>query len=129
MTAARPSDVTVIYLEGLRFRGRHGALAEERKLGGPFRVDLTIDVATPRKLRDRLSDTLDYRAAYARTKELMEGRPFRTIEALADALARAIVRLPKVRQARVRVTKLAPPLMPGATAAAEIVRKKEGLDE
>jgi dihydroneopterin aldolase len=56
----------------------------------------------------------------------MEGRPFRTLEALADAIAGALVRLPKVRWVRVRVTKLAPPLMPGATAAAEIERSREG---
>jgi len=117
---------TAIHLEGLRFRGRHGVLAEERKLGGPFRVDIALDVLSPPRWRDRLSDTLDYRAAFARTKALMEGRPFRTLEALADTLAVALVRLPKVRRARVRITKLAPPFMPGATAAVEIVRTREG---
>ena len=129
MSSGRVHPVTVILLEGLRFRGRHGALAEERKLGGPFRVDLTLDVSSPPRRRDRLSDTLDYRAAFARTKDLMEKRSFRTIEALANALAESLVRLPKVRQARVRVTKLAPPLMPGATAAAEIVRRREDHHE
>ncbi|MEK7475681.1 MAG: dihydroneopterin aldolase [Candidatus Coatesbacteria bacterium] len=124
MPVDRASEVTVILLEGLRFRGRHGVLAEERKLGGPFRVDLALDILSPPRWRDRLSETLDYRSAFARTKALMEGRPFRTLEALADTLAVALIRLPKVRRARVRITKLAPPFMPGATSAVEIARTR-----
>ena len=123
MSAARP-QVAVIRLEGLRFRGRHGVLAAERRLGGPFQVDAFIEVPLPARQRDRLSDTLDYRLAVSRIRARMEGRSFRTMEALADAIALSLVRLPKAGGVRVRVTKLSPPFQPGATASVEVARRR-----
>ena len=115
-----PGRTALIRLEGMTFRGHHGVLPEERKLGGPFRVDLALTVGAPARYRDRLAETLDYRLAHARVAVLMTRRKFRTLEALADAIARALARLPKVEIAWVRVTKLAPPLGPGTTSAVEI---------
>lgn len=108
------------------FRAHHGVLPEERKLGGPFRVDLRLVVAAPVRYRDRLADTLDYRQAHARVQALMSRRRFHTLEALADAMAESLVRLPKVERATVRVTKLAPPLGPGTTSSVEIFRDRPG---
>lgn len=120
---AAPQAAATIRLEGLTFRAFHGVLPAERSLGGPFRVDLALTVAAPVRYRDRLSETVDYRLAVDRTRGLMTGRrKFRTLEALADAIARALLGLPRVRYATVRVTKLAPPLGPGATSAVELTR-------
>ena len=119
-----PVRVVVIRLEGMTFRAFHGVLPEERKLGGPFRVDLKLTVEAPARYRDRLTETLDYRLAHARVTALMTRRKFHTLEALADAIAEALVRLAKVVVARVRVTKLAPPLGPGTTSAVEIERRR-----
>jgi dihydroneopterin aldolase len=119
-----PLRTAVIRLEGMTFRAFHGVLPEERKLGGPFRVDLTLTVEAPPQYRDRLSETLDYRLAHARVVALMTRRKFRTLEALADAIAEALVRLAKVVAARVRVTKLSPPLGPGTTSAVDIERRR-----
>ncbi len=118
-----PPRLAEIRLEGMTFRAHHGVLPEERKLGGPFRVDLRLTVAAPARYRDRLSETLDYRLAHARVRTLMTRRRFHTLEALADRLAEALVRLPKVVAARVTVTKLAPPLGPGTTSAVRIERR------
>ncbi len=106
----------------MNFWGHHGVLPQERKLGGPFKVDLEVLVAAPRRYRDRLSETVDYRVLYTRTKVLMERHRFRTLEALASAIADVAVRVPKVQKVRVKVTKLAPPLAGGATSAVEVHR-------
>ena len=97
-------------------------LPQERKLGGPFNVDLEVRVAMPKRSRDRLSETVDYRTLHAKTKFLMERRRFRTLEALAAAIAGACMRVAKVQDVRVKVTKLAPPLGGGATSAVEVRR-------
>jgi dihydroneopterin aldolase len=113
---------TRVFLEGLSFRGRHGVLPEERKLGGQFRVDIEMDIERTPRPRDRLSDTVDYRAAWNRARDIVERRRFKTLESLADALADAIMRLPRVRGARVKVTKLAPVLGGEARSAVEVTR-------
>lgn len=119
-----PSRLVVIRLEGMTFRAFHGVLPEERRLGGPFRVDLKLTVEAPPRYRDRLNETLDYRLAHARVAALMTRRKYRTLESLADAMADALVRLSRVAAARVRVTKLSPPLGPGTTSAVEIERRR-----
>ncbi len=111
-----------VRLEGLTFRGRHGVLPEERRLGGSFRVDLTLVIPAPARFRDRLEETVDYRTAFAAARRVLEGPPRRTLEFLADAVALALARLPRVVTATVRVTKLAPPLTPGAVSSVEISR-------
>lgn len=122
MPRARPLN---ILLEGMRFWGRHGVLARERRQGGPFEVSLEVAADVPYPERDRLSDTVDYRRIYAKTKSLVERRRFRTVEALALAVAAATLKLPKVVAVKARVTKLAPPLG-GATAAVEIKLSRPG---
>jgi dihydroneopterin aldolase len=119
-----PLRTAVIRLEGMLFRSHHGVLPEERKLGGPFRVDLALTVVAPVHYRDRLAETLDYRLAHTRVESLMTRRRFHTLEALADTMADSLVRLPKVVSARVTVTKLAPPLGPGTVSAVEIERHR-----
>ena len=109
----------------MRFWGRHGVLARERRQGGPFEVSLEVAADVPYPERDRLSDTVDYRRIYAKTKSLVERRRFRTVEALALAVAAATLKLPKVVAVKARVTKLAPPLG-GATAAVEIKLSRPG---
>ena len=119
MKAGR-SISTAILLENMNFRGRHGVMPEERRLGGQFRVDIKLLVDAPARHSDRISETADYRVVFSRTKALVERRRFRTLEALTSAVADAVMRVKMVKGARVRVTKLAPPLGYGTTAAVEI---------
>jgi dihydroneopterin aldolase len=104
----------------MTFRGRHGVLPEERRLGGDFRVEIEADVVIPPGFRDHISGTADYRALFSRARAIVERRRFRTLEALTGAVAAAALKVRRVRGVRVRVTKLAPPLGGGATAAVEI---------
>jgi dihydroneopterin aldolase len=119
MKAGRPVSAA-IFLENMNFWGRHGVLPEERKLGGQFRVDIKMDVEAPARQSDRISETADYRQVFSRTKALVERRRFRTLEALASSVALAVMKVKRVRGARVRVTKLSPPLGGGTTAAVEV---------
>jgi len=109
-----------IFLENMVFRGRHGVLPEERKLGGDFRVEIEADIVTLPRFRDHIAGTADYRALFSRARAIVERRRFRTLEALTGAIATAAIKVRHVRGVRVRVTKLAPPLGGGATAAVEI---------
>ncbi len=107
-------------LEGLTFQAKHGVLPEERRLGGPFRVDMVLELEHPPSYRDRLEDTVDYRNAVGAAARVMHGRPRLTLEFLAQEIGRDLLRTGGIRKATVRVTKLAPPLTPGATSAAEL---------
>ena len=119
MKAGR-SISAAIFLENMNFWGHHGVLASERRLGGRFRVDMKLDVEARARYSDRISETADYRILFSRAKALVERRRFRTIEALASAVVDAAMKVKMVRGARVRVTKLAPPLGGGTTAAVEV---------
>lgn len=119
--AGRPAGYSArISLDGMVFRGHHGDLPAERKLGGDFRVDVKIDPVMPSRFRDRLSETADYAVVFSRVRKVVERRRYRTLEALAKALLDSVTRVPRVRGVRVRVAKLATPLGNGATAAVEL---------
>lgn len=114
--------LVTIFLDGMTFKGKHGVLASERRNGGKFRVDLSARVEAPAKCRDRLADTVDYRTLFSRTRNIVEKRSFRTLEALATAIAEATAGIRKVRSVRVRVTKMAVVLGSGTTCAVEVER-------
>ncbi len=104
----------------MRFWGRHGTLASERRRGGPFRVDFWARFTQRLPCRDRLNETVDYRLFHAKIGNLMERRRFRTMEALADRIAQTTLKVPRVVEVGVRITKLRPPLGPGTTSAVEV---------
>ena len=95
-------------------------LPEERKLGGPFRVDLLVDLDHPAVYRDRLADTVDYRNIVSVVARVMNGASRLTLEVLAQDIGRGILNLRGIVAVSVRLTKLSPPLTPGATSAVEL---------
>lgn len=120
-----------IVLADLRFRARHGVHAWEHEQDQPFEVDveLALDLR-PAGTTDDLVRTIDYGRVYATVAEIVTGRSFGLIEALAEAIAEAILAdlagvplvsvLVRVRKPGVR---LGGPL---AFAGVEIVRRPEG---
>jgi 7,8-dihydroneopterin aldolase/epimerase/oxygenase len=94
-----------VELHGLEFFGRHGALDEERRDGQRFLFDLWLDVPSDAATSDRLEDAVDYREVVAVVREVSDGRAFRLLEALAEAVAQALLRRFPVERARVRVRK------------------------
>lgn len=94
-----------VELLGLELFGRHGVEDEERREGQRFLFDLWLDVPSGAVGSDRLEDAVDYRDVVAIVRDVSEGRAFRLLEALAGAVAEAVLgRLP-VERVRVRVRK------------------------
>jgi dihydroneopterin aldolase len=100
-----------IQVTGIRSYGYTGYLQEEQVLGQWFEVDLTmwLDLAAAGQ-SDDITDTLDYRRAIETVKQLVKTGKFALVEKLANAIADAILKLDRVQQVQVRLTKLAAPI-------------------
>ncbi len=100
-----------IALTGLRVRGHHGVLPEERRDGQEFVVDavLTLDTRTA-AASDDLAATVDYGGLATRLAEVVAGEPVNLIETLAARLAEVCVADPRVISARVTVHKPSAPI-------------------
>ena len=79
-------------LLGMRFRGRHGVLPTEKLNDQPFEVDVVLhaDLRDAAE-RDDLAATVDYAALFDLVRAIVEGPSFNLIEALAGAVARAVL--------------------------------------
>ncbi|RUL49123.1 dihydroneopterin aldolase [Lysinibacillus antri] len=115
-----------IHLRDMQFFGYHGVLKEETVLGQRFRasVSLAVDIQKAGNTDD-LNDTVSYVGVYDICKEIIEGKPFKLIEAVAETIATRISTLyeGQVFGCRVEVIKPDPPI-PGhyKEVAVEIVR-------
>ncbi len=100
-----------IVLSGIQFHGHHGVSDQERDLGGRYMVDLelTYDLR-PAGRSDALADTIDYSAVYALVVAVGRERRFHLLEALAQALADAVLAQFSVSEVLVRVKKQSPPI-------------------
>ncbi|MDF5758915.1 dihydroneopterin aldolase [Spongiactinospora sp. TRM90649] len=101
-----------ITLTGLRARGFHGVLPEERRLGQEFVVDVTLFLDTaPAAAGDDLAKTADYGELAVRLAAVVAGEPVDLIETLAARLADVCFQIsPLVEAARVSVHKPAAPI-------------------
>jgi 7,8-dihydroneopterin aldolase/epimerase/oxygenase len=93
-----------VELHGLELQGRHGVEEEERANPQAFLFDLWLDVPAD-ALSDRIEDAVDYREVATCVRQVSEERQFHLLEALAAAVADAIVERFPVTSARVRVRK------------------------
>lgn len=115
-----------IELRGMRFLGRHGVTLEERMEPQPFEVDVVmwaslVDASTS----DDLADTVDYSAVFGVVADIVQGRSFRLIEALAGAIINAVLASqPRVASVEVRVRKPQAPL-PGTFDTVEAVLRRD----
>ncbi|RIX49216.1 dihydroneopterin aldolase [Paenibacillus nanensis] len=98
-------------VRGMKFYGYHGVFPEENKLGQQFYVDidLTLDLAQAADTDD-LTYTVNYAELHTLAKKIVEGKPFKLIEALAGHIAsRVLEAYTSVIEVTVRVTKPHPP--------------------
>ena len=93
-----------VELAGLEIFGYHGVEEDERRAGQPFLFDVSLGVHEA-AASDRLEDTVDYRDVAACVREVSDGRQFQLLEALAAAVADAILARFAVERVRVRVRK------------------------
>lgn len=102
-----------IHLNEMAFYGYHGALAEETKLGQRFRV--TVSLATSLQeagKTDNLDKTVNYAEVYELVEKIVEGKPVKLIETVAENIASEVLSRfdQKVTGVRVVLVKPDPPI-------------------
>ncbi|TMV44308.1 dihydroneopterin aldolase [Paenibacillus mesophilus] len=100
-----------MHLSRMQFYGYHGVFPEENKLGQRFCVDivLSLDLSVAGRTDD-LDKTVNYAEVYERVKQIVEGRTYRLIEALAENIASDVLhQYTSVNDVTVRVIKPNPP--------------------
>jgi dihydroneopterin aldolase len=81
-----PEDV--IRIHNAVFYAYHGVLSDEQSLGGKFEVDVDLYVDLRRGARtDDLKQTVNYERVYDFIKQLVLGKKYLLIEALAETIA------------------------------------------
>jgi 7,8-dihydroneopterin aldolase/epimerase/oxygenase len=114
-----------IEIEGLELMGFHGATPEERVEGQRFLFDVWLLAHDAGVRSDRLDDTIDYTSVVACIREISDAHRFNLIEALAAAIADALVERFDVSRVRVRVRKPEVQLdAPASFTAATIERSR-----
>jgi dihydroneopterin aldolase len=100
-----------ILLVGAQFFARHGVSDDEQRLGGRYVVDVELQRDLSRAAAsDNLADTISYAEVYATVREIIEGKSFRLIEALAEQIAQTLLARYAAEMVMVRVKKQPPPL-------------------
>ncbi|WP_409483859.1 2-amino-4-hydroxy-6-hydroxymethyldihydropteridine diphosphokinase [Arsenicicoccus dermatophilus] len=117
-----------ITLTGLRARGRHGVLPEERVLGQEFVVDLVLhlDLRTA-ATTDDLTTTVSYAEVAETVHALVAGEPLDLIETLAGRIgARLLADHLRLTSAEVTVHKPAAPIaVPFGDVAVTVVSRRD----
>lgn len=100
-----------IAVEGIKLYAYHGCLEEEALIGGNYIVDVYMETDfTEAAKTDDLTKTVDYCAVYEIAKKEMAIRS-KLIEQVAQRIHSCIVKsFSAVTKAKVRVTKLNPPM-------------------
>jgi dihydroneopterin aldolase len=100
-----------LVLRGLRARGNHGVLPQERRDGQVFVVDAVVDIDTLEAAAgDDLTQTVDYDDLAHRLVAVVTGEPVQLIETLADRLAACCLEDPRVRRVELTVHKPEAPI-------------------
>jgi dihydroneopterin aldolase len=96
-----------VVLSGMAFQARHGVHDWEKVEAQRFEVDVELSLDTrPAGVDDDLAKTVDYGAVYDLVRDVVESRTFNLIEALAETIAREVLRANDgVQEVIVRVRK------------------------
>ncbi len=113
----------ILELHGLEVFGRHGVLEGEKLAGQTFVYDVELEVEEPAS--DRIEAAVDYRIVAECVREVSGSRSFDLIEALAGAVADAIVVRLGVTHVRVRVRKPRPAGIAAEWSAATVERSRD----
>lgn len=114
--------VFTITLAGLRMHACHGVTPEERRTGGEYSVDLTVEAEAREPLDDDVANTVSYADLYEIVAREM-GRPAALLETVAVRIAEAVrASDSRVISGCVAITKLRPPI-PGCQGSATVTLK------
>lgn len=110
-----------IALKNCAFFARHGAFAEEERLGQRFYVDLVMHVDAEEALQDdNVESTVHYGKAYEIVERIVTGTRRNLIETLAKDIAKALCAWSsQIRRVEVTVRKPSVPI-PGILDYAEV---------
>jgi dihydroneopterin aldolase len=111
----------LVELRGLEVFGHHGVLPAERERGQSFWYDVALTVGDE-ALDDRIEGTVDYREVASKVREVSAARAYNLIEALAGAVADALIAAFPVEHVRVTVRKR--PNMPVEETRATVERPR-----
>ncbi|MEH7440141.1 dihydroneopterin aldolase [Neobacillus drentensis] len=116
-----------IFVNRMEFYGYHGVFPEENRLGQRFAVDLSVTVDLKKAGEtDELEHSVNYGELYQVCKEIVEGKPYKLVEAVAERIASSVLmQFPLVLDVTVKVIKPDPPI-PGhyQSVAVEITRRR-----
>ena len=123
MSGSRPDRIA---LRGLRVRGHHGVLPEERRNGQVFVVDAVLAVDTrDAAATDDLARTVNYADLAARLADVVAGEPVDLLETLVARLAEVCLADPLVLEAEVTVHKPEAPVgLPFEDVSVTVVRTR-----
>jgi 7,8-dihydroneopterin aldolase/epimerase/oxygenase len=127
MTDVFSKDLDRIVLKGVRGRGFHGVLPEERETGQEFLVDVTMGVLSISKAAktDDLRHTVDYSGVATAIVEILEGPPVNLLETLATRIAERCLQFDYVRAVTVTVHKPNAPIpVPFSDVGVRITRAR-----
>lgn len=112
-----------VEIRGLRVLGHHGALVGEQDRAQPFELDIVFAYEMDEAARsDELVDAVDYGAVTGRAARVVAEQRFALLEALSDAVARAVLEDERISFVEVRIHKLRPPV-PEDVASIGVVRR------
>jgi 7,8-dihydroneopterin aldolase/epimerase/oxygenase len=116
-----------IYVNRMEFYGYHGVFPEETRLGQRYAVDLSVSLDLKKAGEtDELEHSVNYAELYQICKEIVEGKPYKLIEAVAETIAADILtRFALISEVTIKVIKPDPPI-PGHynSVAVEITRRR-----
>jgi 7,8-dihydroneopterin aldolase/epimerase/oxygenase len=116
-----------IYVNQMEFYGYHGVFPEENTLGQRFMVDLMVLVNLKKAGEtDELEHSVNYGELFQVCKEIVEGKPYKLVEAVAEKIAEIVLRqFTIVSEVTIKVIKPDPPI-PGhyRSVAVEITRRR-----
>jgi dihydroneopterin aldolase len=116
-----------IYVNRMEFYGYHGVFPEENRLGQRFKVDLTVSLDLKKAGEtDDLKHSVNYGELFQVCKEIVEGKPYKLVEAVAEKIAGCILKeFPLISEVTVKVIKPDPPI-PGhyRSVAVEMTRRR-----
>jgi 7,8-dihydroneopterin aldolase/epimerase/oxygenase len=115
-----------IRLTGLRVRGQHGVLPEERRDGQVFVVDAALSLDTRQAaVSDDLADAVNYAELAERLAAVVSGPPVDLIETLAARLVEVCLADARVARAEVTVHKPEAPVgLPFDDVTVSVVRER-----
>ena len=105
-------ELNVIRLHNAVFYAYHGAVTDEQNLGGKFEfdVDMYCDLSAAVE-SDSLKKTVDYEKVYGYVQQTVLEKKYHLIEALANTIARGLLReFYNIERVVVRVRKAHPPV-------------------